>query len=291
MSVDTKFKNFCSNLSVSNRSEISSRYKMITRRLNIEYWDWDNDTAFSRYVGSYGRGTAIGGFSDLDMIFQMPATVKGRIDRYIGNGQSALLQEVRGKIQKTYWNTSVGGDGQVVVVEFSDGMKFEVVPAFENDDKSFTYPDSNAGGKWRKTDPIPEISTVASTNSATSGNMKALCKMARAWKNTWNAPMGGLLIDTLAHRFLLNWQHRKEGYLYYDWMTRDFLKYLSEEDPNKSYWYALGSNQIVWRRGNFEAKAKKSYNIAVEAIEYEKLGYDYSANKKWREIYGTTFPD
>lgn len=290
MSVDTKFKTFCSNLSIPNRSEISSRYKKITRRLNIEYRDWENETSFSRYVGSYGRGTAIAGFSDLDMIFQLPDTVKGRIDRYLGNGQSALLQEIKGKIQKTYWNTDVGGDGQVVVVKFSDGMKFEVVPAFKNDDDSYTYPDANSGGSWKKTDPIPEINTVASADKNTSGDMKRLCKMMRAWKNKWNVPMGGLLIDTLAYKFLLDWEYTSMGYLFYDWMTRDFLKFLSEEDPDKSYWFALGSNQIVWRKGKFEAKAKKAYKIALEAIDYESSGYNYSANNKWRDIYGTKFP-
>lgn len=290
MSVDKKFRDFCSNLTISNRSDISSRYKKLTRRLNIEYWDWDNETSFSRYVGSYGRGTAIGGFSDLDMIFQLPATVKSRIDNHIGNGQSALLQEVKNKVTKTFWNTDVGGDGQVVVVKFSDGMLFEIVPAFKNDDETFTFPDANSGGRWRDTDPIPEINEVAISDKNTNGNLKLLCKMARSWKNVWGVPMGGLQIDTLAHRFLLNWNYNKEGYLYYDWLTRDFLKYLSEKDPEKSYWYALGSNQVVWRRGKFEAKAKKCYKIALEAIEYEKAGYQYSANKKWREIYGTRFP-
>ena len=291
MSVDTKFKKFCSNLTIplQTRITISTRYKTITKRLNYEYWGLDSDTAFSQYVGSYGRGTAIKGFSDLDMIFVLPNSVKSRFDRYIGNGQSALLQEVKSNIQKTYWNTDVGGDGQVVVVNFSDGIKFEVVPAFENSDKSYTYPDSNSGGSWKKTNPLPEIQAVAYRDNITNGNMKRLCKMIRAWKNTWNVPMGGLLIDTLADRFLSNWNYAKEGYLYYDWMVRDFLKYLSDEDPDKLYWLALGSNQFVWRRGKFEAKARKCYHLALEAIEYEKEGYEWSANKKWREIFGTEF--
>lgn len=291
MSVDKKFRTFCSNLTIQNRSDISNRYKQITRRLNIEYWDWDNETSFSKYVGSYGRGTAVRGFSDLDIIFQLPASVKFRIDNYVGNGQSALLQEVKLKLQKTYWNTDIGGDGQVVVINFSDGMKFEVVPAFKNDDDSFTYPDSNSGGKWKKTDPVPENNEVASTDEVTNGNMKCLCKMMKVWKNEWSVPMGGLLIDTLAHRFLLGWEYKDNGYLYYDWMTRDFLEYLSNIDSEKKYWYALGSNQLVWRRGKFEAKAKKSYKLALEAIEHEKSDYEWSANQKWREIFGARFPE
>lgn len=291
MRITAKFRAFCGNLTIPNRDVISQRYKLITRRLNIEYWDWDNEIAFSRYVGSYGRGTAIRGFSDLDMIFQLPATVKSRFDNYVGNGQSALLQEVRAKIQKTYPSTDIGGDGQVVVVTFSDGMRFEVVPAFENSDKSYTFPDANDGGRWRKTNPIPEIDAVSSRDNATNGNMKALCRMARAWKNEWDAPMGGLLIDTLADRFLDSWEYAKNSLEYYDWMTRDFLEFLGNEDESKSYWLALGSNQFIWRSGKFEAKARQCHRLALEAIEHERADREWSANQKWREIYGTAFPD
>lgn len=35
-----------------------------------------------------------------------------------------------------------------------------------------------------------------------SKNLRHLCKMARAWKNKNGVNMGGLLIDTLAYRFL-----------------------------------------------------------------------------------------
>ncbi len=291
MSVSEKFKGFCNNLTIQNRTTISQRYKAITKRLNLDYWDWDNDTSFSRYVGSYGRGTAIRGFSDLDMIFQLPDTVKLRFNNHIYNGQSALLQEVKKAIQKTYPTTDVGGDGQVVAINFTDGVRFEIVPAFKNTDESFTFPNANDGGSWKKTDPLPEISAVSTRDSITKGNMKRLCRMARAWKSNWGVPIGGLLIDTLADRFLSNWGYSTESYLYYDWMVRDFFLMLSKEDPNKSYWYALGSSQFIWRRGKFEAVAKKNYKLAIEAIEYEKADRDWSANNKWREIFGTSFPN
>jgi len=290
MGIEKNFRTLISNLAISNRSEISNRYKQITKRLNSEYWDFDDDSAFSRYVGSYGRGTAIGGFSDLDMIFQLPSAVKSRFDRHSGNGQSALLQEVKDKIKKTYSNTDVGGDGQVVAVKFSDGMTFEVVPAFKNEDESFTYPDTNLGGSWKKTDPIPEKNAVSRRETQTSGDMKSMCKMARAWKRNCFVPIGGLLIDTLAYNFLDTWAHKGNGPFYYDFMTRDFFKYLSSQDPNKSYWYALGSNQHVMRAGNFEPKAKAAYNAALKAIEYEEQNYKTLPNEKWREIYGSKFP-
>ncbi|MDM5465350.1 hypothetical protein [Bacillus cereus] len=47
-----------------------------------------------------------------------------KYNSHIGNGQSALLQAIRNSIQLIYPNTEIGGDEQVVVVNFSDGIKF-----------------------------------------------------------------------------------------------------------------------------------------------------------------------
>lgn len=78
---------------------------------------------------------------------------------------------------------------------------------------------------------------------------------------------------------------------YYDFMSRDFFKYLKELDEDQSYWLAPGSQRYVWKNGEFHTKAKTAYNNAVSAISYENSNYSYSAKQKWREIYGTKFPE
>ncbi len=35
-----------------------------------------------------------------------------------------------------------------------------------------------------------------------------------------------------------NWAQKDKSYLYYDWMVRDFFKFLKEQDEDKSYWLA-----------------------------------------------------
>lgn len=287
------FSGFCSNLTVKDGGTISTRYKNITKRLNTDYWSTTSDSAHSLYVGSYGRNTAIQGFSDLDMIFQLPYSEYERYSNYAGNGQSALLHAVKTSIEKTYSTTSIRGDGQVILVPFNDGITFEVVPAFINKDDSFTYPDANNGGRWRVTNPKPEIAAIRSRNSATNGNLVWLCRMARAWKRKWDVPIGGLLIDTLAYQFIENWEYRDKSYLYYDYMSRDFFKWMADQDSNKEYWKAPGSGQYVYGKGLFQYKAKRCYNISLEAIEHETANpkREWSAKQKWREIYGTAFPD
>jgi hypothetical protein len=293
MSIANQFSQFCENLRVpqATRSSISDRYENITKRLNRDFWESESKTLHSLYVGSYGRRTAVRGFSDLDVLFKLPYEIYKKYNSYQHNGQSALLQAVKQSLQKTYSTTDISGDGQVIVINFNDDISFEIVPCFSNPDNSFTYPDSNNGGSWKTTDPIPEIATIKENNELTNKNLIRLCRMTRAWRNKWNVPMGGLLIDTLANNFLINWKYKEKSYMYYDWMSRDFFAYLSNQNPQKEYWLAVGSKQYIHRKGNFEYKAKQSYKLALEAIEYESKGMNYSAAQKWREIYGTDYPN
>lgn len=95
MGVAEWFKTFCSNLQVQKEDDISYRYRgPMTRRLNTDFWDTQSDTAHSRYVGSYGRNTAID-FSDIDMIMELPSALYYQYDGYVINGQSALLEASR----------------------------------------------------------------------------------------------------------------------------------------------------------------------------------------------------
>jgi len=132
--------------------------------------------------------------------FIAPYTTEYRYNYEI-NGQSALLQAVKKSLQTTYSTTDISGDGQVIIIRFDDGIRFEIVPCFVNKNDSFTYPDSNNGGKWKVTNPKPEIKTIKDNNDFVNGNLIRLCRMARAWRSKWNVPMGGLLIDTLANNF------------------------------------------------------------------------------------------
>src|SRR3954451_1966871 len=164
MGVGEWFGTFCSNLQVRDGETISTRYKNITRRLNVDYWNTDSDTAHSLYVGSYGRNTAIDGLSDLDVLMELPYSVYQRYNGYATNGQSALLQAVKASIERTYSSTNLKADGQVIQVPFTDGVTFEVVPAFENTDGSFTFPNANDGGSWKTTNPRPEIQAIRGRN-------------------------------------------------------------------------------------------------------------------------------
>lgn len=72
-------------------------------------------------------------------------------------------------------------------------------------------------------------------NRDTNKNLKRLCRIARAWKEKCNVSMSGILIDTLAYKFLNDWKYKDKSYFCYDFMNRDFFKYLEELDENQNY--------------------------------------------------------
>lgn len=284
------FKRLVQNTRTQNHTLVSERYEKITRRLNLDFRHLDSTLRYSRYVGSYGRGTAIKGFSDVDMLIELPYETYKRYNNYNGNGQSALLQEVRASIKKTYSNTDVGGDGQVIIVNFSDGMMFEVLPAFINKGgESYTYSDSNNGGTWKVTYPISEINAINELNNKYNKNVKRLVRIMKAWRKQNNVPISGLLLETLVMNFLEGYENNDKSYTYYDWMTRDLLKYISERDSDQLFWKAHGSGAKVYRKGKFEYKARQGYLKAIEAIEDDQK-YPSIAYRTWREIFGNYYP-
>lgn len=271
-------------------SSISDRYKRITRQLNTDFWNTDSDVSHSLYIGSYDRDTAAKGVSDIDMYFRLPYSMWEQYHGHQGNGQSALLQSVRASMRKTYPTTDLKGDGQVVVVSFTDGITFEVLPVFKNTEGSMTFPDSNDGGSWKTCNLTAEMENFATRNLAANHNLKAVGRMARIWKSEQTVSISGMLIDTLAYNFIDGWAHKDKSYLYHDYLVRDFFLSLSNCDTTQEWWRAPGSGSWVRRTGGFERKALAAYNSAVEAIDNETKGYEWAACQSWRKIFGTTYP-
>lgn len=292
ISVSNDFSRFCSNLRLSDAvvSNIKTRYHAITKRINQDFWGSDSDTSHSLYVGSYGRGTCIY-TSDVDIVVELPWSYYTKYNDYSGNGQSALLQAVKSSLQKTYSSSSVSADGQVVDINFSDGVKFEVVPAFRySDDSGYCYPDTNNCGSWKSMNPKAEIDALNLQNILSNKNLKRLCRMIRAWNSNHLVLMSGILIDTIAYRFIQDYQYADKSYTFYDWMSRDFFKYLLD-NSDKAYWLKPGSNERVYKKYSFKSDAEKAYNKCLEALEDYNKDYAYSWHQDWREIYGTKFPE
>ncbi len=281
------FCNFCNNIKLDNFDDMQTTIKGITKKLNKHYYDIDDEESNMYIVGSVGRTTAIKNTSDLDILFDLPKSVYDRIDDNEGNKQSQLLQEVKDVLKEKYSNTDLKGDGQVVVINFTK-YTVELVPGFKQNDDSFKYPDTNDGGSWKITNPIPEIDKCKTLDDDTNGNFTNICHMLRSWKNKKGFKFKGLLIDTLVNNFLeKKTQYKNCTYEDYLDLVKDVFEFLKDQNKDQSYWFALGSNQKIYNDdgGKFVNKAEKAYNKVKDLNENSK-----NLNKELRNIFGKEFP-
>ena len=281
------FKTFCNNIELKNLEEMKDTIKKITKKLNKHYYDIEDEEEHMYTVGSVGRGTAIKNTSDLDILFDLPSEIYTRYDNYQNNGQSKLLQDVKEVLLERYPNTKIKGDGQVVVISFNK-YKVELVPGFKQKDETFKYPDSNNGGRWKYTDPLPEIEACVYSDDDTNGNFYNACHMLRAWKNEKGFKFKGLLIDTLINNFFKdNKDYKDVKYSSYLGLIKSIFEFFKNENPDRIYWLAIGSNQQISNddNGNFIKKAKNAYNKLKDTNEN-----DNKVNKLLREIFGKEFP-
>lgn len=203
-------------ISQETRALISKRYRAITKAVNLEFWNIQSELQHSIYVGSYGRGTAIE-TSDLDVLVSLPKEEYQHYDTMKGNGQSRLLQSVRQAILYTYPRTDIRADGQVVKVSFSDGMKFEILPAFEtkywDGRTTYRYPDTNMGGNWLSTNPKAEQDAMKVKNEISCGLLIDTCKHIRYIRDNYFSSyhLSGIVIDSFVYQAISGWKWVQPG--------------------------------------------------------------------------------
>ena len=111
--------------------------------------------------------------------------------------------------------------------------------------------------------------------------------MVRAWNAQKGVLVPGILIDTLAYRFMQRYKHADKSYTYYDWMSRDFFQHLMDV-ADQDYWLIPGSGRKVYDEYGFDREAKEAHAKCLEALMHGDN--DYLWHSDWRSIYGSKFP-
>ena len=226
------------------------RYRKITKSINREFWNLNDDIKNSLYVGSYGRNTAISS-SDIDIIVVLPDIEFDHFSNLKGNSQSRLLQAVKNAILLSYPNSNIRADGQVIKIQFSDGMKFEIVPAFKEHLGTFKYPDSNQGGMWLSTNPKAEQDAIKTKNNSSNGLLVDTCRHIRFIRDNYfsSYTLSGIVIDSFVYYAIANWRWLNPGEI----LTPNLqsyesvlLNYFINNIKYSSYIQAPGSGDLIF---------------------------------------------
>ncbi|MFF4948531.1 nucleotidyltransferase [Streptomyces chattanoogensis] len=290
MSTASRFDTFLKNITVTSDQHASAltSANAIARKLHGHYSNKPYSDDCWMIIGSYGKGTAVSPPRDVDVLFFMPFSDYHRFNGYKHNGQSALLQELKGLFQERYPRTrEIGGDGQVVVVDFSTGHTVEVLPAWHRKGGGLLVPNTHEGGSWQHVDHKAEIAHVADSDARTNGNTRNLIRMMKIWQKHCSVPIKSLVLELRSVTFLSTWAHAKASTTYYDWMVRDFFAELVEK---ANFQHKIPGISDKKQYGDaWLSKAQSAHRRAVKACEYEAEGGQLDAVLEWQKIFGRQY--
>ncbi|WP_271623739.1 SMODS domain-containing nucleotidyltransferase [Bradyrhizobium sp. CCBAU 11430] len=289
LSVSERFKQFLDNITRSTAQIDDGKTKRasVCKVLNIKYWSSSSETDNSFYVGSWGKYTRIRPPRDVDVLFKLPKSVYDRFQLRTGNKQSQLLQEVKDALKASFPKTDVRGDGPVIKVPFAS-YAVELVPAFPLTTGKYYIPLTTNGGSYKEFDPDAEYKAVADSNKTTNENTRELIRMMKCWQGYCSVPLKSFWIEIMAVDFLSSWENAGKSRTYYDWMVRDFLKYLVGKV--NSYIWVPGTYELIWIGDAWKSRTDSAYARAVKACEYESNNDSVMAGIEWQKIFGNDMP-
>lgn len=287
--VTQRFKQFNESLKLTEDQLEDGRMKHhgVRKCLNAHYYGSSSETENSFLIGSWGKLTRVRPPRDVDLYFELPLAVYTRFEQYVGNKQSALLQEVKNVLQATYSTTDMSGDGQVVIVRFNS-INVEVVPAFRLNDGQYWICNTNDGGSYKTTDPKAEEAHISNVHAIHNNNLRPLVKMAKAWQSYCNVPLKSFYLELLMAEFLAQSEWRNYGFYFYDWLLRDFFGYLKTKE--NGLLFAPGTYEVLFLGDAWKSRCDSAYDRAVNACDYERDDYVALAGTEWQKIFGTQVP-
>lgn len=291
--VTRRFEQFQANLKVTANqvTDGKTKYGSVVSCLNAAYWGHNSSCANSFLIGSWAKDTRIRPPRDVDLYFLLPIEVYRRFEEYRHgiNKQSALLQEVRSRLQATFPRSTLKGDGPVVIAAF-DSYDVEVVPAFllDRTDSSFWVCDTKNGGSYKKAMPLHEVDAIAFADTGNNSNVRQLVRMLKCWQAYCTVPIKSFHLELLVIQFLDQWVHRQQSFLYYDWLCRDFFAWLITRA--NSFLMAPGTFEIMWIGETWKSRAVTAHNRAEKACQQERLNDMLRAGDEWQKIFGPDIP-
>jgi hypothetical protein len=254
----------------------------ILRALNTTYYGSPSED-HGHIVGSWGKRTQIVHTEDVDLLFVVPFATYQRFEQYQSNGQSALLQEVKGVVEGRYPNTAMRGDGQVVVVAFNS-LTVEVIPAVALQGGDYWIPNTHSGGSWRKTDPVAQVGALNTADLNSANNTRPLIRLIKAWKYAKAVPLKSFQVELLVTEFMAGYEFRTADYYWYDWFLRDFFRFLAGRA--NGYVWVPGTYEMIALGDAWLPAAQRAYSAAYAACEYERDDFVSSAGDEWQKVFG-----
>jgi hypothetical protein len=272
--IEQQFQKFYENIKLTpaQKQDAIDKYTGVCKKLHDTYYPNTTYNGSTKLlIGSYGKHTSIRPARDVDVIFIMPKEKFDQYDDNTSNKQSQLLQDIKAILETKYPNTPIKADGKIVKIEFSETKHdVELVPGWENDDGSFTIPDSENGGSWIVQRYREEIKAIAESDAAT-GKTKFLIRMIKKWSDNCSANLRSFHIEQKVLSYF-NAADRS-GYTTGK-LVREFFQYYHDTIIDSG----------------LQSHLNTAYSRAKKACDFQANDKIDDAIEEWIKIFGSDFP-
>lgn len=284
--VDSGFRQFLKDLtpSTTESAAAASHRKSVNECLKSKF----GVTGFFR-SGSFGNGTSVSRFSDVDYFAVIP-TEKLKQDA------GKTLVEVRDALDVRFPNTGIRVDTPAVRVPFGTNgdESIEVVPAdFVKTIKGgySIYDIPGGGADWMKSSPDSHKAYVKNIDETLSGHVRPLIRFLKAWKYYRNVPISSFYLEMRVAKYAAS-----ERYIDYAIDIRQVLSIMngdagipSVQDPMgvSGYIHACKTDPL---EQDALSKIRTSLTRVDKARVAEKAGGMRNAFYWWNLFFDGNFP-
>lgn len=248
-----------------------------------------NEFGLNRFfrTGSFGNGTSVSGFSDVDYFASIPTNQLTQVS-------TTTLSRLKTALDTRFPNTGVHIDGPAVVVPFGSDVAetTEIVPADylreEKGEKLYHIPDGSGG--WMYSTPGLNKYYVDFHDKRLSFKLKPLIRFVKAWKYYQAVPISSFYLEmyTAMHA-------SKEQTIIYDIDLLSIFSKLKESDfPWLKDPYGVTGDIVPFKLKTERAKAQGQVVEAVKRATRARKARDDGRTEDvffwWNVLYDDMFP-
>ena len=189
--VDQGFRTFHTRLTpTSGESDAAKRHRSSIKAC------LENNFGMTRFfrTGSFGNGTSISGYSDVDYFAQIPT-------ENLNTNSTTTLRKVRNALDTRFPDTGVRVSCPAVLVPFGTDAKenTEVTPAdnigVTTTNKYKVYEIADCSDGWMRSSPDAHNTYVREIDSDLRNKVKPLIRFIKAWKYYRNVPISSFYLE------------------------------------------------------------------------------------------------
>ncbi len=283
--VDEGFRDFLSWLTPTGTESTAAQSHRSSIKACLE-----NNYTLKRFVriGSFGNGTSISGYSDVDYLAEVSAN-------NLTTDSAYSLTKLRNTLDYRFPNTGVGVRCPAVVVPFGTDAKntTDLVLAYDTGRQTggrviYQLPDSEGG--WMDAAPDAHKAYVVKQDDRLSSKVRPLVRIIKAWKFYRNVPISSFYLEMRVAEYATG-----ESSIIYSYDVKRFLCWLRDiglarlQDPVGVSGYIYPCKTTAQAEDAI-SKLGTAATRASNALECEKTEKISDAFDWWRLLYNDQFP-